>query len=84
LRDKLSQLSGARRVLVVSDEKGKACVRVYPKGTNVNGELARNVAEMAMTQKWNVEEIHTEEGRLDEVFRTITLPETVQTQEERK
>ena len=26
---------------------------------------------------WKIEELHTEEGRLDEVFRAITLPDTV-------
>lgn len=84
LRDRLSQLPGARKAQVLKEEGGKASVRVYPKGSNVNGELARSVAELATAQKWHIEEIHTEEGRLDEVFRSITLPETVQTQEERK
>lgn len=84
VRDRLSQLGGARRALIVSEEKGKAAVRVYPKSANADGELARGIAELAMSQKWNVEEIHTEEGRLDDVFRTITMPDTVQAQEERK
>jgi hypothetical protein len=25
---------------------------------------------------WRVEELHTEEGRLDDVFRSITMPDT--------
>jgi ABC-2 type transport system ATP-binding protein len=36
--------------------------------------LARSV--LALASSWQVEELHTEEGRLDEVFRSITLPET--------
>ena len=36
----------------------------------------RRIAEMAAAAKWKIEELHTEEGRLDEVFRNITLPET--------
>jgi len=84
LRDRLSQITGARKAMVVKDDPAVAVVRVYPKGAGVNGELARNVAEMAISQKWHVEEIHTEEGRLDEVFRNITLPETVKVQEETK
>jgi ABC-2 type transport system ATP-binding protein len=35
------------------------------------------VAELAAQQGWRLDEIHTEEGRLDEVFRSITLPDTV-------
>ena len=41
----------------------------------VNGELVRNV--LAAANGWQVAELRTEEGRLDEVFRRITLPETV-------
>ena len=39
--------------------------------------LTRSVAELAAREGWQLDEIHTEEGRLDEVFRTITLPDTV-------
>ena len=79
LKDRLAQLPTARKVLVVKEEATGAVVRVYPKGTPTDGALARSVAELATAQRWNVEEIHTEEGRLDEVFRTITLPETAVT-----
>jgi ABC-2 type transport system ATP-binding protein len=47
--------------------------RVFPK-SNANDTLARSVAEA--TKGWKVEELHTEEGRLDEVFRNITMPDT--------
>jgi ABC-2 type transport system ATP-binding protein len=40
------------------------------------------VAEVVLKEGWKFEELHTEEGRLDEVFRSITIPET--SQEERK
>ena len=39
--------------------------------------LTRSVAEAAAREGWQLDEIHTEEGRLDEVFRAITLPDTV-------
>jgi ABC-2 type transport system ATP-binding protein len=39
--------------------------------------LARSVAEVSLKEGWKIEELHTEEGRLDEVFRAITLPDTV-------
>ena len=47
-----------------------------------NGELARGIYETAAREGWKIEELHTEEGRLDEVFRSITMPDTVQ--EDRK
>jgi ABC-2 type transport system ATP-binding protein len=42
----------------------------------VPGELARAISEIALTERWKIEELHTEEGRLDEVFRGITRGET--------
>ena len=39
--------------------------------------LTRSVAEYAAREGWQLDEIHTEEGRLDEVFRAITLPDTI-------
>jgi hypothetical protein len=38
--------------------------------------LSRTLSEAAFKEQWPLLELHTEEGRLDEVFRTITLPDT--------
>jgi ABC-2 type transport system ATP-binding protein len=73
---RLGQLGLARRAAVVKEEGAGVLVRVYPKADARDGELARAVAEAAMAEHWKVEELHTEEGRLDEVFRSITLPDT--------
>jgi ABC-2 type transport system ATP-binding protein len=72
--ERLGAVANARRAAIVKEEKGKVWARVYPKSENRNGELARGV--LAAASSWQVEELHTEEGRLDEVFRSITLPET--------
>ncbi|MDX1952260.1 MAG: ATP-binding cassette domain-containing protein [Verrucomicrobiota bacterium] len=77
LRQKLQDLSTARKSSVVREENGAVSLRVFPKN-GMNGELARSVADLVQREQWRVEELHTEEGRLDEVFRTITLPETSQ------
>ncbi len=37
------------------------------------GNLAAAIAALAARESWAVAELHTEEGRLDEVFRSITL-----------
>jgi ABC-2 type transport system ATP-binding protein len=47
---------------------------VYPK--QASGELAWTIVNLATEEKWRLGELHTEEGRLDEVFRNITLPDT--------
>ena len=75
-KQKLSQLPLASKVNVVKESGQKVTLRVFAKDENVDGELARNVAELVMKENWRVEELHTEEGRLDEVFRSITLPDT--------
>jgi ABC-2 type transport system ATP-binding protein len=84
LKEKLAQAGVGRKVLVVREDSSSITARVYPKNGYADGELARAVAELAAAQRWKIEELHTEEGRLDEVFRSITLPETVAAQEERK
>ncbi len=77
VRVKLSSIPFARKAAIVQEEKSCVWVRVYPKeNAGKDGELARNVAEISMKEGWKIEELHTEEGRLDEVFRAITLPDT--------
>ena len=51
-------------------------VRAYREEERRPHELARAISEIAMAERWKIEELHTEEGRLDEVFRSITRPET--------
>lgn len=60
--------------VIVKEESGEIWIRVYPASVNRNGDFVRNV--LAAASAWRVEEVRTEEGRLDEVFRNITLPET--------
>jgi ABC-2 type transport system ATP-binding protein len=74
INSRLSNLPGAKRATVLKEEATRVTIRVFPKNSDVNGALARSVAEAA--QGWHVEELHTEEGRLDEVFRSITMPDT--------
>jgi ABC-2 type transport system ATP-binding protein len=75
---KLADLSTTRRTAIVKDETTGATVRVFPQPNCRNGDLARSISDLAQKEGWKLEELHTEEGRLDEVFRSITLPETVQ------
>jgi ABC-2 type transport system ATP-binding protein len=74
ITERLSLVPDARRASIVKEENDKVWARIYPKADRSNGDLARVVFEAA--QGWKIEELHTEEGRLDEVFRSITLPDT--------
>jgi ABC-2 type transport system ATP-binding protein len=76
LSQKLAQLSAARKSTIVKEDASIVAVRVFPRKETRNGDLARNIGELAIRENWRIEELHTEEGRLDEVFRSITLPET--------
>jgi ABC-2 type transport system ATP-binding protein len=75
VKERLARIPNADKTLIIKEEKGKIWARVFPKADNRNGDLARHVLTAA--NGWEVEELHTEEGRLDEVFRSITLPDTV-------
>jgi ABC-2 type transport system ATP-binding protein len=76
IKARLGQLNSVKRAVVVREEGGAATVRAFPKHPG-NGELGRDVALLAAQAGWKTEELHVEEGRLDEVFRSITLPDTV-------
>jgi ABC-2 type transport system ATP-binding protein len=77
LTPKLGGLPTVRKANVVEETEGAAVVRVFPSSNAQNGDLARSISELAGREGWQLEELHTEEGRLDEVFRSITRPDTV-------
>jgi ABC-2 type transport system ATP-binding protein len=51
--------------------------RIYPRDKAKVSELAQGVVDMVATEGWKVEGMYSERGELDEVFRRITLPDTV-------
>ena len=71
---KLYQIPQTKRVNVLEDKNKSVMVCVYPKPNAADGELLRAVGELA--QGWRIELLQPEEGRLDEVFRSLTLPDT--------
>ena len=74
LTARLAQVAGVKRTALLKEDAGLVTARVYPKEGVANGAVARAIAETA--QGWRIEELHTEEGKLDEVFRSITMPDT--------
>ena len=71
---KVNQLGGVERSSVLSERP--LSVRVFPRKNSGSDDLARSLGELAAKEKWPLQELYVEEGRLDEVFRSITLPDT--------
>ncbi|HXV10764.1 MAG TPA: ATP-binding cassette domain-containing protein [Burkholderiales bacterium] len=80
ITDRLSAIASAASTEVMKNEAGMVDVRVYPDHAKGGASLTGEVAELSAQQKWTIDELRTEEGRLDEVFRAITLPDTVKAQ----
>jgi ABC-2 type transport system ATP-binding protein len=68
----LEKLSTLGRV-----EKLNGAFRIYPADKSKSKELAQAVIELVARESWKVEGMYNETGQLDEVFRRITLPDTV-------
>lgn len=75
-REKLAALSDARKVLVIHQEGAGVAIRVFAQKGAASSALSRAISQLAAQERWTLEELHTEEGRLDDVFRSITMPDT--------
>jgi len=73
LAERFSRVPNVRKTVTLSELDGEVWTRIYPTLPDRNGQLVKDVLEAV--NGWKVEEVRTEEGRLDEVFRSITLPE---------
>ena len=67
--EKLSELGKVERL--------DGAFRIYPLEKSKAKELAQAVIELVAREGWKVEGMYNEAGQLDEVFRRITLPDTV-------
>jgi len=72
VQEKLNHLRAAKKIMTATNGN-RVTVTVFPR-TAGDGDLTREVIEA--TNGWQVEELRTEEGRLDEVFRSMTMPDT--------
>ena len=73
---KLNALSALKETKIIADGGGRLVLRCIPKKDHVDGIFSRVVAELVQREGWRLEELRVEEGRLDDVFRSITLSET--------
>ncbi|MFM8421593.1 MAG: ABC transporter ATP-binding protein, partial [Verrucomicrobiota bacterium] len=72
---KLSQVVEVGRVHAQA-EGARVLARVEPRSKGQGGDLAAAVADAAHRERWRFDELHTDEGRLDNVFRKITRPDS--------
>jgi len=74
VKGKLDGLTAVDRSVIVSESP--LIVRAFPRKQIASDDLAKAVGEVALKERWSLLELSTEAGRLDEVFRSITLPDT--------
>jgi ABC-2 type transport system ATP-binding protein len=76
VQDKLQQLWTVRKSSILSEDAQGVSARAYPQPNARDGELEQSLFELAVRENWKLTELRTEEGRLDEVFRSITSLDT--------
>jgi len=76
LQTALAALPAQIDMLSPEDQPGRTTIRATPQAGG-DGLLAAHIIDLARARQWQLEDIVVEEGRLDEVFREITLPDTV-------
>jgi ABC-2 type transport system ATP-binding protein len=72
----LAKLPNVNRTEIIADEPRGIVVRAYPKPERRDGAFTAEVADAVLRRSWEVDELYTEEGRLDDVFRSLTRPDT--------
>lgn len=78
VRAKLSAIVAIGRAEVTEAQEGRVSVEVFPAADagRERAALAGRIAELAISENWKIEQLRTEEGRLEDVFRSITMPDT--------
>ncbi len=75
----LGGIESVGRVQVLSSVDGSVVARAFRKSrSEADASLGGAVADKILAKGWKFDELHTEKGRLDEVFRSITLGDSVQ------
>jgi ABC-2 type transport system ATP-binding protein len=67
----LGKLRFLKRSELISECDSRVTARLQPEG-----DLLPEVLDLAHRQRWQIEHLNVDEGRLDDVFRSITLPDT--------
>jgi ABC-2 type transport system ATP-binding protein len=73
---RLAQIGGARKVNTLGETGAISHLRVIPAKGAASNDLRHQVSTACRDSGWQIEELYVEEGKLDEVFRSITQPDT--------
>jgi ABC-2 type transport system ATP-binding protein len=77
LNEGLTAIDCVARTETLSETPEQSIVRAYPHAPEQKPVLVRSVMELIGQRQWRIEDLRTEEGHFDEVFRSITLPDTM-------
>ncbi len=68
----IEKIKGIERSETLRESGDGLTLRAFMSKSSKAVDLAREVSQLAGSKGWLLEELHQEEGRLDEVFRSIT------------
>ena len=77
LSESLASIGVVSKVETLSETPEQSIVRAHPNSPDQKPALVRAVMELVAQRQWRIEDLRTEEGHFDEVFRSITLPDTL-------
>lgn len=76
IRDSVGQLPFVSRVLLIGEGDGTVTARIFPANSQSPAGITPELASFAVNKGWKIIEIYPDPGKLDEVFRQITLNDT--------
>jgi ABC-2 type transport system ATP-binding protein len=68
----IEKLISVEKVEPAADGADTFSARVLPTRKSKGADVARDIGDLAASKQWKIESLHHVEGRLDEVFRSIT------------
>ena len=87
VKEKLTGMPIVHGFDILAADRSRVVLRAFPDKVAAQartGMLAGAIAELAARQNWRIEQLHTEEGKLDEVFRSLTLSDTLPREQPRR
>jgi ABC-2 type transport system ATP-binding protein len=71
VRGKIDSLFHVEKTVIIAESP--FTIRVFPRDNGTADDMAAALGQLVLDQRWHIRELRREEGRLDEVFRSITL-----------